>query len=150
MRPELTCGHATLRGMRIAVVDCTSWRIHQSVPECGLGRDLATCATCEARTSRNGDLRDPPIIGRPRGAAAPPPPPRRIMGLGDAVAAVTEATGIAKAVHRLTGGKCGCGKRREALNRLVPFKGAETAQEPSAPSPPPETAPDDGSPQAGA
>jgi hypothetical protein len=46
-------------------------------------------------------------------------------GLGDVVEAVTEATGIKKVVEtvaKATGRDCGCGRRKEALNRLVPFK----------------------------
>jgi len=46
-------------------------------------------------------------------------------GLGDSVAKFTEATGIAKvvkAVSKATGIPCGCGKRQEALNRLVPYQ----------------------------
>jgi hypothetical protein len=49
----------------------------------------------------------------------------RMNGLGDVVEAVTEATGIKKAVEtvaKATGRDCGCGRRKEALNRLVPFK----------------------------
>jgi hypothetical protein len=47
------------------------------------------------------------------------------MGLGDVVEAVTEVTGIKSAVERRakrTGKPCGCQKRKEALNKLVPFK----------------------------
>ena len=49
---------------------------------------------------------------------------RRMHGLGDAVEAMTRVTGIkaaAEAVAKATGRDCGCKKRREALNRLVPF-----------------------------
>jgi hypothetical protein len=49
---------------------------------------------------------------------------RPLRGLGDAVAAVTEATGIAaavKAVSKALGKDCGCGKRRQALNERFPF-----------------------------
>jgi hypothetical protein len=47
-------------------------------------------------------------------------------GLGDRVAAVTSATGIAavvRAVSAATGTDCGCAKRRAALNAAVPEKG---------------------------
>ena len=50
---------------------------------------------------------------------------KRLNGLGDVVEAVTEATGIKAAVDavaKATGRDCGCGRRREALNKLVPFK----------------------------
>ena len=52
-------------------------------------------------------------------------PLKRIDGLGDAVEAVAEITGIKKAVEtvaKATGRDCGCGKRKEALNKLMPFK----------------------------
>lgn len=52
-------------------------------------------------------------------------PLKRMDGLGDVVEAVTEVTGIKKAVEtvaKATGRDCGCRKRKEALNRLVPFK----------------------------
>lgn len=63
---------------------------------------------------------------------APPPdhtvttvrPQAQMRGLGDAVHAVTTATGIAAAVHtveKITGWDCGCNKRRELLNQAVPF-----------------------------
>lgn len=48
-----------------------------------------------------------------------------IKGLGDVVEAITEATGIkaaTEAVAKATGRDCGCGRRKEALNKLVPFK----------------------------
>lgn len=51
-------------------------------------------------------------------------------GLGDTVTKITRATGLsklAKAVERVTGKPCGCGKRAEALNALVPFRTAEAA-----------------------
>ena len=44
-------------------------------------------------------------------------------GLGDRVAAVTRATGIAAAarvVSRVTGKPCGCARRRAALNAAFP------------------------------
>ena len=50
---------------------------------------------------------------------------KKINGLGDAVEAVTEATGVKAVVEKVakaTGRDCGCGRRREALNKLVPFK----------------------------
>lgn len=46
-------------------------------------------------------------------------------GLGDTVAAFTKATGLDKVAERVAkaAGKedCGCGRRREKLNRLVPY-----------------------------
>lgn len=47
-----------------------------------------------------------------------------MSGLGDVVEAVAEVTGIKSAVERRarrTGKPCGCKKRKEALNRMVPF-----------------------------
>lgn len=43
-------------------------------------------------------------------------------GLGDVVAKVAQATGVAAVVKAVAGEGCGCGKRREALNRAVPFR----------------------------
>ena len=51
--------------------------------------------------------------------------PKRDRGLGDTLTRVFGATGVAKvakAVERITGKPCGCSKRAEALNRLVPYK----------------------------
>lgn len=59
-------------------------------------------------------------------------------GLGDTVAKITHATGldkIVKAVARTVGkNDCGCGRRQQKLNELVPYKnkqenkGHETGQ----------------------
>ena len=43
-------------------------------------------------------------------------------GLGDVVAKVAQATGVAAVVKAVAGDGCGCGRRRAALNRAVPFK----------------------------
>jgi hypothetical protein len=49
-------------------------------------------------------------------------------GLGDTVERVLDATGIGpaykRAVLRVTGRPCGCGRRRNRLNRLWPYKEA--------------------------
>lgn len=55
------------------------------------------------------------------GSMAPAP---RLRGLGDAVAIVADP--IAR-VLRLDPAKCGCAKRREKLNRLVPFPRRDSA-----------------------
>lgn len=50
---------------------------------------------------------------------------RQMQGLGDAIEAVTEATGVKAVVEKVakaTGKDCGCGKRRDKLNKMVPFK----------------------------
>jgi hypothetical protein len=46
-------------------------------------------------------------------------------GLGDTVEKITTATGIKKVVEtvsKATGKDCGCGKRKDALNRIFPYK----------------------------
>ncbi len=59
-------------------------------------------------------------------ASQPPPEPEYPMrGLGDLVEKVTVNTGIKRIVDKIakaTGKDCGCNKRKDALNRLVPFK----------------------------
>ncbi len=45
-----------------------------------------------------------------------------LRGAGDVIHAAAKATGAAKVVRLVTGGKCGgCAKRRAALNQAVPF-----------------------------
>jgi len=47
-----------------------------------------------------------------------------VRGLGDAIDAVTTATGIKAGWQYLTGGKCGgCEERRRRMNEMFPFKG---------------------------
>jgi len=48
-------------------------------------------------------------------------------GLGDTVAAITEATGIKAVVKALFGPDCGCELRQEKLNKLVPYGKKDTA-----------------------
>ena len=44
-------------------------------------------------------------------------------GLGDTIEKITKATGIKKIVEKVTGKEdCGCGKRKEALNKKFPYK----------------------------
>jgi len=46
-------------------------------------------------------------------------------GLGDTVEKITKATGVKKVVEKIskaTGKDCGCAKRKEALNRIFPYK----------------------------
>ena len=50
---------------------------------------------------------------------------KKINGLGDAIEAATEATGVKAVVEKVakaTGRDCGCKRRRDKLNKLVPFK----------------------------
>ena len=45
-------------------------------------------------------------------------------GFGDTVEQITEATGIKKVVEAVsakTGKECGCKKRKDALNKLLPY-----------------------------
>lgn len=45
-------------------------------------------------------------------------------GLGDTIHKITKATGIKKVVDtvsKATGKPCGCGKRRDTLNRVFPY-----------------------------
>tara|TARA_R100001594_G_scaffold14471_2_gene30804 strand:- start:34086 stop:34265 length:180 start_codon:yes stop_codon:yes gene_type:complete len=45
-------------------------------------------------------------------------------GLGDTIAKFTKATGIKKVVDTVaqkTGKDCGCGKRKDTLNRIFPY-----------------------------
>jgi hypothetical protein len=46
-------------------------------------------------------------------------------GLGDTIEKITTATGIKKVVNTLataTKKECGCQKRRDALNKILPYK----------------------------
>lgn len=47
-------------------------------------------------------------------------------GLGDTVAAITEATGIKAVVKAMFGENCGCDIRQEKLNKLVPYGKKDT------------------------
>ena len=45
-------------------------------------------------------------------------------GLGDSVENFTKATGIKKVVDKIskaTGKPCGCGQRKDSLNRMIPY-----------------------------
>ena len=42
-------------------------------------------------------------------------------GLGDSIEKFTKATGIKKLADTIPGG-CGCNKRKEALNKIFPYK----------------------------
>jgi len=46
-----------------------------------------------------------------------------LKGAGDLVEVITEKTGIKKAVEKVAGKGCGCRKRRDRLNKLLPFRG---------------------------
>lgn len=54
--------------------------------------------------------------------------PKKSKGLGDTIEKITEATGIkavVEAVSEVTGIDCGCGERKDLLNKLFPYKQAE-------------------------
>lgn len=130
MDSPLHIGTVTLRpDLSLPIVDCKSWYVTMKQRNCRKGLDVDACATCAERESRNGDLRNPPIYGRgeatkqplaPVAPAAQPAPTERIRGLGDVVHKVTSKLRI-----RECGG---CKKRREALNRLVPFGDKEAGK----------------------
>lgn len=49
---------------------------------------------------------------------------KKSIGLGDTIEKITEATGIKSVVDKVkevTGFDCGCGARKELLNRLFPY-----------------------------
>lgn len=46
-------------------------------------------------------------------------------GLGDTIEKITKATGIKKIVDYVTEENCGCDERRDALNKLFPYKKPE-------------------------
>jgi hypothetical protein len=48
--------------------------------------------------------------------------PIRSRGLGDTIAKITHATGIDRVVKAVTGSDCGCAKRQQWLNEVVPYK----------------------------
>ena len=51
---------------------------------------------------------------------------RNMKGMGDLVERITEKTGIKAVVEKVaekTGKDCGCGKRRDKLNKAMPFGG---------------------------
>ncbi len=47
-------------------------------------------------------------------------------GAGDIVSMLTKASGIEKIVHAVAGNDCGCDKRRQAWNRMIPFKAQDS------------------------
>ncbi|MCK5643923.1 MAG: hypothetical protein KAJ19_24210 [Gammaproteobacteria bacterium] len=51
---------------------------------------------------------------------------RKSRGLGDTIAKVTKATGLDKVANTMAKAAgmndCGCGQRRDTLNRVCPYK----------------------------
>ena len=43
-------------------------------------------------------------------------------GLGDTIEKIAEATGIKKIVKKIAGDDCGCNKRKEQLNKILPYR----------------------------
>jgi NAD(P)H-nitrite reductase large subunit len=57
---------------------------------------------------------------------------RKSKGLGDTIEKITKATGIktvVEAVSEATGIDCGCGERKQLLNKLFPYKQTECLNE---------------------
>ena len=49
---------------------------------------------------------------------------KKSKGLGDTIEKITKATGIKKVVDKVakaTGKDCGCGKKKQTLNRMFPY-----------------------------
>ena len=60
-----------------------------------------------------------------RGLNQTPPPPPKSKGLGDTIEKITKATGIKSIVEgaaRVVKKDCGCGKRKDTLNKMFPYK----------------------------
>lgn len=132
-------GHIDLgRGIRLPIIDCKNWFVENGAASCSAAHDVNQCASCVHRVSRQGDWHNPPIVGRHARPVSPQyaeptaqpktlatAPSTRWRGLGDVVAAATKAVGIKP---------CGgCQKRREALNRMVPFGTPESPSNSPAP-----------------
>ena len=81
-----------------------------------------TCKHLDDRTCRLGLCGGVPALSCCERCESYEGPKR---GLGDFVQMVTRATGIEKVVHAIAGKDCGCGKRRTALNRIMPFGSSE-------------------------
>ncbi len=63
-----------------------------------------------------------PTIQKPH-MVLPETPPPSMRGLGDLVERVAEKTGVKAVVEKVAGKDCGCGRRRDKLNKAVPFGG---------------------------
>lgn len=96
-------------GREIAVVDCVHWSPGDTTEICHAGHNVSKCQTCEHRAIRSVFSRpETPQDAETRHAIN-----KGVRGLGDVVAAMTKAVGIAP---------CGgCKERQEQLNRLIPF-----------------------------
>ena len=52
-----------------------------------------------------------------------------IKGIGDVVEKVLEKTGVSRIAKFIMGDDCGCDERREALNKLFPFRNTKCLEE---------------------
>lgn len=102
--------------LSLPIVDCKHWHVLDRTPNCELGLDVARCDCCASKVNRQGDYMNPPVYRRSRALAHPTPlPPVKPRGMGDVIAAVAKALGFKQKPN------CGCSKRQEALNRIMPF-----------------------------
>ena len=74
--------------------------------------------------AKNGTCRHPRLAGEATEERCGPCVEYRgpLRGFGDAIAAVTKATGIDAVVKAAVGDDCGCAQRRETLNQKFPLK----------------------------
>lgn len=49
-------------------------------------------------------------------------PKKQSKGLGDTIENITSATGVDKVAKAILGDDCGCDKRKEKLNKLLPYR----------------------------
>lgn len=49
-------------------------------------------------------------------------PKKQSRGLGDTIENITSATGVDKVAKAILGDDCGCDKRKEKLNKLLPYR----------------------------
>jgi hypothetical protein len=97
---------------------------------CSFVRISETTIRCSACGVERTHLGDPAKYRRPCSARDPDDAAagRKSRGLGDTIAKLTHATGIAQAVEavsKATGVPCGCKGRQEWLNKVVPYESRE-------------------------
>ena len=70
------------------------------------------------------------VLSEVRNTPPPPKQKKKMRGLGDLVKKLFQMVGIEVVVKKATKGRdCGCERRREALNRAVPFGRDRTENE---------------------
>ena len=104
-------GTITISGVSLPIMDCKSWRVAGTSPFCVKNLDASKCAICQQRETRNGNYLDPPIMFGEQATVEQPMFGRR-PGMGDVVAAATNAAGI-----KTCGG---CARRKAAMNKATP------------------------------